>query len=359
MDGTPPDDPFAVPPEPPSLFPRILAGVTATLALGCSGLLWVATQMPGQERLGDLPALDADGRAAAARMDAVVTHLAETIGERNLTGAPAALAAAADYIEGELRALGLEVRRQPVATRSGTAYNLEATIAGRVGSDRAQSVADDSAARPVVVVGAHYDTARGTPGADDNGSGAALLLEIARRLAAAPASREVRIVAFANEEPPWFRTDRMGSVVYADELARTGAAVAAMFSLETLGWYDDAPRSQHYPPPFDLFYPDTGNFVAFVGDHWSLGLVRDSVRAFRAAAPVPAEGASFPAVVEGLDWSDHAPFWRHGWPAVMVTDTAPFRNPHYHEASDTKVDTARMALLLDGVEAAVRAAAGG
>ncbi len=359
MQGAPPDDPFAAHPEPPSLFRRILAGVTVTLALGCVGFLWVATQMPGQERVGDLPALDPGGRAAAARMEQVVTHLTATIGERNLTGAPAALAEAADYIEGQLRAVGLEVRRQPVETRAGTAYNLEATIGGRGGSDRARWAADGSAARQLVVVGAHYDTARGTPGADDNGSGVALLLEVARRLAAGPASREVRIVAFVNEEPPWFGTDRMGSVVYADALARTGADVAAMFSLETLGWYDDAPGSQHYPPPFDLLYPDTGNFVAFVGDHWSLGLVRGSVRAFRAAAPVPAEGASFPAVVEGLDWSDHAPFWRHGWPAVMVTDTAPFRNPHYHEASDTQVDPTRMALVLDGVEAAVRVAAGG
>jgi hypothetical protein len=341
------DDPFAVPEAAPLVWPRrLFVGLAAAVLFGCSGGLWLGTQMPGPEGSGALPELDEGQRAAAARMDAVVTRLAVDIGERNLTRAPRGLAAAADYLEAELGALGLTVRRLPVETPEGTAWNLEAVVPPVGPSDGR-----------LLVVGAHYDTAHKTPGADDNGSGVAVLLELARRFVAAPTARELRLVAFTNEEPPWFRTPLMGSTVYADALAAGGADVAAMFSLETLGWYDDAPGSQLYPFPFDRLYPDTGNFLAFVGDHGSLRLVRSAVRAFRTATAVPAEGVYLPPVVEGLDWSDHAPFWRHGWAAVMVTDTAPFRNPHYHRTTDTRVDTARMARVLDGVEAAVRATA--
>jgi hypothetical protein len=311
--------------------------------------LWTITvRMPGRSHGGELAPLTP---ADAALRDSLRSHvhlLASVIGERS-DDRLEATQAAADSIEARLRPMGLSVVRRPFPYADRTYYNLEVEWRG---TDRAEDV---------VVVGAHYDTAEGAPGADDNASGVAGLLEVARYLArrAAPA-RTVRAVFFASEEPPFFATEWMGSAAYAREAKARGDRILAMLSLETIGYYDTTSGSQRYPPPFSLFYPDQGRFIGFVGDIGSGSLVRRTLAAFRRAAPFPSEGAAAPSWVSGVGWSDHMSFWTHGYRAIMITDTAPFRNPYYHTTYDTidKLDFDRMARVVRGIFAVVDDLAG-
>jgi Zn-dependent M28 family amino/carboxypeptidase len=255
------------------------------------------------------------------RLRAHVRELAGTIGERHL-GRPRALEAAAGYIEQALAACGLSVRPQEFRAAGHLVRNLEAEAAPGSGG-------------PWFVLGAHYDTVPGSPGADDNASGVAATLEIARRLAAAPAGRRVRWVFFVNEEPPWFQTGDMGSLHYASALRARGEAVCGMLSLETIGYYDRARGSQRYPFPLGMAYPDTGDFVGIVADRARRGFLRRVVRSFERHSRFRVVGAALPAWVPGVSWSDQWAFWQQGYPAAMVTDTAPFRNPAYHTEDDT------------------------
>ena len=201
-----------------------------------------------------------------------------------------------------------------------------------------------------VVVGAHYDSVPGSPGADDNASGVAVLIELARmRLPA-------RFVAFANEEAPYFQSGEMGSHAWAARAKADGEAVTAMISLEMLGYYRDDRGSQQYPAPLGWFYPDRGNFIGFVGDLGAISLVRRAIGAFREHTKFPSEGLAAPAAIPGVSWSDHWSFREHGFPAIMVTDTAFYRYPHYHLASDTpeKLDYLRMARVTLGLAATIR-----
>ncbi len=167
-------------------------------------------------------------------------------------------------------------------------------------------------------------------------------------------------MAFANEEPPYFQTPAMGSVVYARRCRERGEQVVAMLSLETIGFYSDQPGSQHYPVPFGLLYPSTGDFVGFVGNTASRALVREAIGVFRASARFPSEGVAAPGALPGVGWSDHWAFWQEGYPAVMITDTAPFRNPDYHTRRDTpeRLSYAPMARVVAGLERVVEALAG-
>jgi Zn-dependent M28 family amino/carboxypeptidase len=204
-----------------------------------------------------------------------------------------------------------------------------------------------------VIVGAHYDTAPGgTPGANDNASGTAAALALASRLAGARHRLPIRIVLFANEEPPYYRGRTMGSLQYAAGCRKRGEDVRAMLSLETIGFYSEEPGSQHYPPPLHLLYPDRGNFIAFVGNLASRALVRDAVQRFRTHARFPSEGAALPDALPGIGWSDHWSFWQFGYPALMVTDTALFRDPNYHERSDVveNLDFERLARVVAGLQ---------
>ncbi len=196
-----------------------------------------------------------------------------------------------------------------------------------------------------IVVGAHYDTVPGSPGADDNASGVAVLIELARL------GLPVRCVAFANEELPYSHGDEMGSFVYAHRARDGGERIAAMFSLEMLGCYSDDPGSQHYPPVIGWFYPDRANFIAFVGDLGAWRVVRRSHALFRKHSDFPSQSLAAPAFVPGITRSDHWSFRRHGYPALMVTDTAFNRYAHYHLASDTpeKLDYERMARVTLGL----------
>ena len=217
------------------------------------------------------------------------------------------------------------------------------------------------AAGPRIVVGAHYDTAGPLPGADDNASGVAGLLELARLLGSgAPPPARVELVAYTLEEPPHFRTPSMGSWVHAEGLRRESVAVRAMLSLEMIGFFSDAPGSQRFPaPPLRLFYPSRGNFVAVVGRLSDIGLVRQVKAAMRSASDLDVRSMNGPAWVPGVDFSDHLSYWAHGFPAVMVTDTAFYRNDRYHTERDTPetLDYRRMAQVVEGVHAAVRALA--
>jgi hypothetical protein len=316
-----------------------LLALTAALGLP-PGLMF---HMPGRSHRGDLAPLDADGLALRDALAAHVQVLAGDIGERNLHRYDALLAAAS-YVEGQLAEAGYAVRSQ--------GYD----VGGREVRNLAVEVTGSASGEAIVVVGAHYDSAPGTPGANDNASGMAALIELARRLHGASPARTIHLVAFVNEEPPWYYTADMGSLRYARKLAEDGVAVAGMLSLETIGYYRDTPKSQRYPFPFSLFYPNTGNFLGFIGNVRSRRLTRDAVRAFREHGGFPSEGAAVPSSVPGVGWSDHWSFWQQGWPAVMVTDTAPFRYPHYHEPTDTpdKVDHDRLARVVEGLEAVIR-----
>ncbi|MEW5943347.1 MAG: M28 family peptidase [Pseudomonadota bacterium] len=315
---------------------RIMLWLAPVVAL--LGGLWYMTNMPGRPHAGALPPLTNEEAQLRDRLGLHVGALAGRIGERH-PWRPEALEEAASYIEAALRSSGYAVTSQSFTVAGKTVRNIEAELVGT------------SAPGEIVLVGAHYDTVRGTPGANDNASGIAAMLEIARLLAGRPSRRSVRFVAFVNEEPPFFYTGDMGSRHYAQRTRARGENIAAMLSLETLGYYTDAPDSQRYPFPFGLVYPGTGDFVAFVGNLASRELVRGCVRSFRSHTAFPSQGLAAPGWMGSVHWSDHWSFWREGYPALMVTDTALFRYPDYHARSDTpdKLNYERLARVTSGL----------
>ncbi len=305
-------------------------------------------EMPGSSYQGALPALGAQEVSLRDELRRDVEHLAVTIGDRNLSRYPW-LCDAAKFIEFELLAAGYEVDRQTYQVREQDCFNLQVEIPGR------------TLPKEIVVVGAHYDTYPGAPGANDNGSGTAALLALARRFAKTKPERTLRFVAFTNEEPPYFHQQEMGSWIYAWNCSQRKENLTCVISIETIGYFSDEPGSQQYPPPFGAVYPDVGNFIAVIGDVGSRKLVRDVVASFRRHAAFPSEGGAVPSVVPGAGWSDHWSFWQAGYPAVMITDTAPFRYPYYHTADDLpdKLDFDRMALVTAALEKVVAEFAGG
>jgi len=187
----------------------------------------------------------------------------------------------------------------------------------------------------IILVGAHYDSVKGSPGANDNATGVAAVLVLSKILAQARPLRTLRFVTFVNEEPPYFQTPDMGSRVYAKRSRQKGENIILMMSLETIGYYTDESQSQRYPPPLNLIYPSTGNFIAIVSNTQNGSWVRKVIGVFRKQAQFPSEGASLFGWLPGVGWSDHWAFWKEGFPAIMVTDTALFRDPFYHSANDT------------------------
>lgn len=235
---------------------------------------------------------------------------------------PAAMRQAAAFIAGRLRAHGLRPTYQEFAA-DGRLYRNVCASAGPAGGRR-------------VVVGAHYDVCGDQPGADDNASAVAGLLECARFAKAHEAALPygVDFVAYALEEPPYFRTESMGSHVHARSLHDRGIPVRAMICLDMIGYFSDVPGSQRYPlPGLGLCYPSRGDFIAVVGNFGSARLAGEVAANLRATA-VPVRRVIGPAILPGIDFSDHLNYWRYGYPAVMLTDTAFYRNPHYHEPTD-------------------------
>jgi Zn-dependent M28 family amino/carboxypeptidase len=250
---------------------------------------------------------------------------------------------AADYIRTTLTGVGYEVHRQPYEVGGKICENVEAEMRGSRRPD------------DIIVVGAHYDSVQGSPGANDNASGVAAMLALARAFAKTTPARTLRFVAFTNEEPPLFQTKYMGSRVYARRSRERGEKIVLMLSMETIGYYSDEPGSQHLLFPLNLIYPSTGNFTAFVSNVRNGFLVRQLVESFRQQAQFPSEGGALWGLIPGVGWSDHWAFWKEGFPAVMVTDTALFRYPAYHSNADRPelVQYGRMARVVSGLQAVI------
>ena len=283
---------------------------------------------------------------AAARLRTHVDTLAGAIGERHLWRF-AALNRAADYVFTRFEASGYSPRRQTFELARLPLGNVEATLNGSLRPEE------------IVVVGAHYDSVSGCPGANDNATGVAAVLELASRFSRRPQPRTIRFAAFVNEEPPFFRTPDMGSVVYANAARKRGERIIGMFALETMGYYSTEKGSQRYPSPLAALYPDVGNFIGFVSNVKSSWLLWRARAAFKRRTSFPLQCAAAPASLPGVGWSDHWAFWEAGYSAVMVTDTAPFRYPWYHTAQDTpdKIDYDRLAHVIDGLEAVIESIA--
>jgi hypothetical protein len=267
---------------------------------------------------GDEP----DDQALTSRLQAHVTRLAGEIGERNVFVAEALWRAAA-YIEDEWGRMDYAVERLEYRVFGIECANLVAT---RQGSSRKGEI---------LLLGAHYDSVSGSPGANDNASGIAALLELSRMFRVLEPALTVRFVAFVNEEPPFFWSGQQGSMLYAEAARRRGDDIRLMASLETIGCYSSAPGSQSYPPLFRWFYPDRGNFIGLVSDLRSRPAMRRLAAAFRAQSDFPLQTVATFRFIPGVAWSDHRSFWHCGYPAVMVTDTAFYRYSHYHAATDT------------------------
>lgn len=280
------------------------------------------------------------------RLEAHVRMLAERFVPRDESH-PEILDLAAAYIHQEFEKTGGVVSDQPYELDDKAYRNVIALF----GPDTQERI----------VVGAHYDSvAQDVPGADDNASGVAGLIELAYLLGTVSLPLRVELVAYTLEEGQHFRTHRMGSAVHARSLKAQGVSVRAMFSLEMLGYFVDAPGSQRYPHPvLRLFYPSQGNFIAVVGKLDQPLIVRRVKKAMRVASRIPVYSISAPRSVPGIDFSDHRNYWEAGYDAVMITDTAFYRNPNYHTVRDTPdtLDYERMAKVVQGVYAAVLALA--
>ena len=262
--------------------------------------------------------------------------------------ASSGLRAAADYIERELRSYGYGPERQTFEVGGHAFANIEAEIKGTKHPEN------------ILVIGAHYDTAGNFPGANDNASGVATVLELARTLARSRPQNTVRWIFFTNEEPPYFQSPAMGSYVYAKRCHERKDHIDAMLSIETIAYYTDKPNSQQYPVGFHPGYPNRGNFLGFVADFKSALLLRSALKAFRRSTSLRAEGVVAPSSIAGIGWSDHWSFWQFGYKALMLTDTAPYRYPYYHTAQDTpdKLDWKGFGQAVQGIDGIVRKLAG-
>jgi Zn-dependent M28 family amino/carboxypeptidase len=312
------------------------------LAAAIVSLVSYMVAMPGSSYSGALKPLTADERVLVENLRHHVASVASR--EHNMYKNPSELEAAARHIESTLSGLGYGTAAQRFVVDGKEVRNIEVEVAG------------GARAGEVVVVGAHYDSVLGAVGANDNGSGVAAVLELARLFWDAKPARTVRFVAFVNEEPPFYRSEQMGSRVYARRSRERRDNIVAMLSLETIGYYSDEPGSQLYPFPLSFFYPSTGNFLAFIANLGSRGLLHEALASFRRNAQFPSEGVAAPALIPGVDWSDHWSFWQEGYPALMVTDTALYRYPHYHTLQDTpdKVNYERLARVVTGLHNMLR-----
>lgn len=297
---------------------------------------WITQPVSAKARPTHLPPV-----VEAARLEDHVQKLSVDFSPRDADH-PDNLDRAAVYIREEFTRAGGIVSEQPYLVNGKTYRNIIAQFGPDI---------DDR-----IVVGAHYDTAGPLPGADDNASGVAGLIELAALLPKAQLNSRVELVAFTLEEPPYFRTEQMGSAIHATSLQKQNSRVKAMFSLEMIGYFSDSAKSQHFPAGIlSTFYPSEGNFIAVTGRLREGLLVRRIKTAMLRGSALPVYSINAPTLITGIDFSDQLNYWKAGFPAVMVTDTAFYRNPNYHSLRDTpeKLDYQRMALVVEGVYAAV------
>ncbi|HEV2708002.1 MAG TPA: M28 family peptidase [Pyrinomonadaceae bacterium] len=319
---------------------KVMLAIVLLIFIPLVVLWFMATQplLPGAQGRRREAARAAD----TARLSAHVRALSETFAPRDAAHTEN-LDRVADYLRAEFERAGAQVSEQPFRVGARTYRNVIASF-GPPDAER-------------VVVGAHYDTAGSQPGADDNASGVAGLLELARLVGhAPPTGARLDLVAYTLEEPPYFRSADMGSRVHADSLRSAGVRVRAMLSLEMIGYFSDAEESQQFPVALlKAFYPSRGNFITVVGRFGRGGLVRRVKRAMTGATELPVYSINAPRSVPGVDFSDHLNYWNVGYEAAMITDTAFYRNPHYHDSTDTAdtLDYRRMASVVEGVHAAV------
>ncbi len=335
------------------------------LTTGCPQMQMLPQiEMPGESYSEEFKELNKEEHTILQNLKKHIGFLAGTLSERNMFVLKN-LESAAAYIDKSFRAQGYKVSshgyllqkgfsRQtivmdfirgispsnfPSGSKEHVARNIEVEVPGDVYRDE------------IILVGAHYDSVVGSPGANDNATGTAGLLEIGNLLSGKKLKRTIRLVAFVNEEPPFFATKNMGSYVYAQRSRERKENIRGMISLETLGYYSDKKGSQKYPFPLGLFKPDTGNFVAFVSNLRSKTLLNDFVKRFRDLVEFPSDGVAFPQIIPGIGWSDHWSFWKFDYPAIMVTDTALFRYPYYHSQGDTpdKIHYDRLARVVLGL----------
>ncbi len=279
------------------------------------------------------------GGVESAKLREHVEMLSSRLGPRDYTH-PENLEKCADYIGQHFRQAGAVVTSQTF-TVQGQAYR---NVIARFGRGKGSKV----------VVGAHYDSCGTTPGADDNASGVAALLELARFIGRSPQDREVELVAYVLEEPPFFRTGSMGSAVHAKSLA--GEKVDGVIVLEMVGYFNDEWGSQSYPSPaLYLMYPARGNFIAVVGLSEQGDWVEQVKSGMKGATDLPVYSIRAPRSLPGMDFSDHMNYWPLGINALMVTDTAFYRNKAYHSEGDTAdhLDYARMAKVVQGIFSAI------
>lgn len=302
--------------------------------------------MPGKSFSGALPPLSAAEEKLHGELGRDLIELTETIGERNLFDRDG-LSKAEDMLTSGLAGAGYKVERHAYSVNGDDSANLVVELAG------------SSRASEIVVVGGHYDSVHGCAGANDNGTGAIATLALARAFAGKQFPRTIRFVEFVNEEPPFFQTRDMGSWQYAKRCRQRKENITAMLSLETMGYFSDKPGTQQYPPGIASLYPSTGNFIGFVSNVGSRGLLTKAIKVFREKAQFPSEGAALPSVLPGIGWSDHWSFWQEGYKAIMITDTAPFRYPYYHSPQDTvdKIDIERFTRVVAGLVPVIEALA--
>lgn len=313
---------------------------------GLVGAIWYAVGCEGRwtgEPVEERRAADLSRMEEEIRED--VRFLAVEIGERNLRddARHLALTRAGEWIRGRLAALGYRVTEQPLVVDGRKVSNLEIEIPGR------------KAPSEIVIVSAQHDTLPGSPGANNNASGEAVLLQLAALLRDAAPDRTIRLVSFTTEEDPWFGTPDMGSLHYARRSHERGEDIRAMMSLDSIGYYLHEPGSQRLPIPFSWIYPDRGDFLAFIGNFRSRGAVTAATRGFHKGSGFPVEAGLSPEWVDGATWSDHASFWTFGYPAIQVTDTGGFRSPFHTGPGDTpeKLDYGALARIAFGMYGSV------
>ncbi len=248
------------------------------------------------------------------------------------------LARAAAYISDAFKNMGYDPEEHHYSIGNTDYHNIVASRKGRIHPEQ------------FIIAGAHYDTVSGTPGADDNASGVAGILELARFFSATEAGKTVQFIAFVNEEPPFFRTSKMGSRVFTKAAKKRNENIIAMFSFEMIGFFSDEKGSQHYPFGITLGYPNRADFISIVGDLHSRRFVREAAQIFRKNSPLDIQWISMPRIIPGVDFSDHWSFWKEGYKAAMITDTAFYRYAYYHSPFDTyeKLDYRRMAQVVKG-----------
>jgi len=256
-----------------------------------------------------------------------VQYLAGSIGERNMHTS-GTMDSAKSYISQRFKSIGYDVEDHQ--------YTLQRGIySGRTASNLIAEIPGSTRASEIIIIGAHYDTVPNSPGANDNASGVAVLLATAEQLKELSPERTVRFVAFANEEPPFFQTSDMGSFAYAKRSSERGESITGMIALDGLGYFDDSDGSQSYPlPGLGFAYSKSASFIALVTRLGDYSLLREVSASFKESGAIATESASLPGFLPGVNWSDHWAFWQHDYPGLLITDTLPFRDPHYHSPED-------------------------